>query len=74
LDFKNEKSRITFIDHADLETFPEAAGTALIAVGPVHEAASFVLGFAGVLTFHADGTFEETGTAITREDAVVFAG
>jgi len=56
-----------------LETFPQATGTALIAVSLVNEADSYVLGFAGVHTVQTNGTLEETGTAITSEDAVVFA-
>jgi len=34
------KKLITLIDHANLETFQKATGTALIAVSPVNEAAS----------------------------------
>ena len=67
------KMLITFIDHANLETFQKATGTALIAVSPVNEAASQGLCFAEVMAFTADGTLEETGTAITSEDAVVFS-
>lgn len=40
----------------------------------VNEAGTFALGFAEILAVPADGTFEETGTSITSEDAVVFAG
>jgi hypothetical protein len=68
----NKKKDITVFNHASLDTFLEAAGPAPIAVNPVNKAGSLVL--AEVLTFHANGTLEETGTAITRVDTIVFTG
>lgn len=43
-------------------------------MGFVHHAITAGLGFANVITVASDGSFEETGTAVAGENAVVLAG
>ena len=58
--------------HPNIQTSPESAAPALVPMSLVYQAASSTLGFTSVFSTSSDRTFEESGTAVTGEDTIVF--
>lgn len=68
------KFLLTIFVHASFLAFLQPACSALVSVGFVNDATTFFFGLTYVLTVSSNGSFEKTGTSVTSEYVVMFAG